>query len=84
MVTEAEAERMADVTQSISRAFGGKVGHSLISRALWTVLGDMEERIERLGKGDPRPLPSTGDSDAQAEYEIAVYELVGSILTRGG
>ena len=84
MVTEAEAERMAEVTHNISKTFGGKVGHSLITRALWTVLGDMEERIKRFGDGESRSLPSTGDADAQAEYEVAVYEMIRSIVNRGG
>ena len=37
MVSEQEAERMEEVTLSVSRAFGGKVPHTKISRVLWTI-----------------------------------------------
>lgn len=82
MVTEQEAERMQEVTLTISRAFGGKVPHTKITRALWAILADHEERIKRMAPGDRRPAPSTGDSDAQAEYEIALHEFLSEFLNR--
>lgn len=82
MVTEQEAERMQEVTLTISKAFGGKVPHTKITRALWSILADHEERIKRMAPGDRRPAPSTGDSDAQAEYEIALYEFLSEFLNR--
>lgn len=82
MVSEQEADRMEEVTLSVSRAFGGKVPHTKISRVLWTILGDMEERIKRVKPAESRRAPSTGDSDAQAEYEVALYEFLSDFFNR--
>lgn len=84
MVTELEAERMEEAIQAISRAFGGKVAQSQISRAMWTILADLEEGISRRPRGERRALPSTGNSDAQAEYERDVQAFLAEILRRGG
>ena len=82
MVTEQEAERMQEVTLTISKAFGGKVPHTKITRALWSILADQEERIKRVTPESRRQAPSTGNPEAQAEYEIALYEFLSEFFTR--
>ena len=83
MVTDQEAERMDETLKALSSAFGGKIHQSQVSRAMWSILGDLEERIARRGKGAPRALPSTGDAEGQAEYEAAVHEFLAEFLGRG-
>ncbi len=82
MLSRAEADRMSDMEKLVSRAFGASVPHTKISRVLWTILGDMEERLQRHGVGEPRPQPSTGNPDAQAEFEVELYEFLSTIITR--
>ncbi len=83
MVTPSEAEQIARSVRSISEAFGSKVTYSQISRAMWTILNDIDDGLRAASRRSTRhSLPSTGDALGMAEYEEAVTDFIVAALKR--
>jgi len=83
MITEQEADQMEDTLRLISKAFGGKVTYSQVSRALWTILAGREDVFKSVGRrSTKRTPPSTGDALGMAEYEEEVAEFLEAVMRR--
>lgn len=85
MVSEHDAEMIDEMTAIISAAFGSKVPHSAVSRALWAVVANAEEAIIAGGRGHNRQklrVPSKGNHLAMVEYEEALASFLTLALKR--
>lgn len=83
MVSEAEADRIAETASVISAAFGSKVNYSQVTRALWSVLAGAEDAIRAEAKRAPNlRVPSKGDHIGMAEYEDAIADFLATALKR--
>lgn len=83
MFTEDEAERNSEVTELIAAAFGNPATYSQITRAMWSILGEVEDAIKANGKRTRRlAVPSKGDHVGMAEYEASLAEFLSAALRR--
>ena len=84
MFTQEEADRNEEIQNTISRAFGSKVGYSHVTRAFWAILAGAEEtmmgnRVRRSVRLSP---PQKGNYIAMAEYEDALADFLREVLKR--
>ncbi len=72
LVSKDEARQIDEMTTILGAAFGAKLGHSQITRALWSLVAGAEEAIKVTGQRQgaiERELPLRGDYEAMAEFE---------------
>lgn len=87
LVSKDEARQIDEMTSILSTAFGAKLGHSQITRALWSLVAGSEEAIKVTGQRQGaihREPPLRGDYEAMAEFEEDLAGFLAASIKRSG